>query len=145
MPGPIPKNSNRRLSKDKSRNDSIEQVKSKNVNNSYYKELTDVNAKWHKTMRRWFESLKHSGQSSFYQPSDWATARMWCDLMTKELNSPKGVSASLVSQFTIVANSLLTTEGARRRANIEMIPATEEQAIKNAVDNELEEQMKEFS
>ena len=29
---------------------------------------------WHPIMRRWFESLAESGQSAFYEASDWATA-----------------------------------------------------------------------
>ena len=39
----------------------------------------------HPAARRWFESLAESGQSAFYEPSDWATAYVLAETMSREL------------------------------------------------------------
>ena len=67
----------------------------------------------------WYESLRTSGQSVFYTDSDWATARIWTDLLSRTLN--KGApSAMMVQAWASGATELLTTEGARRRMRIEL-------------------------
>lgn len=131
MPGPVPKRSNQRLSKDKSRNDSVEIVEGIKPS----EDLKSIDENWNQTMTTWFQSLLDSGQSRFYQASDWSTARMWCEIITREMDKPEGVSASMMSQFTVVANSLLTTEGSRRRARLEMLAPEVEKEIKDTIDS----------
>jgi hypothetical protein len=95
-----------------------------------------ADAGWHPVARQWFESLAQSGQSAFYQPSDWATARVIAESISRELKPqpmvvgfgedahvewierpPKGASmAAWLKGMTV----LLVTEGDRRRAQVEL-------------------------
>ena len=91
---------------------------------------------WHPIVRDWYESLAASGQSEFYEPSDWMTARLLAEAMSRELSPqpmtvmtesgpdvkmvslpPKG--ASLSAWFKAMS-SLLVTEGDRRRMQVEL-------------------------
>lgn len=74
---------------------------------------------WHPIAVRWFRSLEASGQSRFFEPSDWAAARYVAEVMTKNLESGR-FSATLFSSVWSAMTDLLTTEGARRRARIEI-------------------------
>lgn len=80
---------------------------------------------WHPIARDWYRSLGESGQSEMYQPSDWQTARVLAEVLSRALNSGK-VPAALLDTWQRGATELLTTEGARRRARIELERTTEE-------------------
>lgn len=74
---------------------------------------------WHPTALLWFESLAESGQSRFYEPSDWAAAVYVAEVMTKNLNTGR-FSAQLFAAVWSAMSELLTTEGARRRVRVEV-------------------------
>ena len=40
---------------------------------------------WHPVARLWFDSLRRSGQSAFYTNSDWGTAYLLAESMSREL------------------------------------------------------------
>jgi hypothetical protein len=66
-------------------------------------------------------SLRQSGQAAFYEPSDWAVARYAAELMSRVLDcSERGPNGQLVAALNSVMASLLTTEGDRRRARMEL-------------------------
>jgi hypothetical protein len=70
-----------------------------------------------------------SGQARWYQPSDWQTARVWAELLSRQLASGRP-SAQMVAAWQQAATELLTTEGARRRARIELeAPAVDEDEV----------------
>lgn len=75
---------------------------------------------WHPLAREWYESLSRSGQSVFYEPSDWAQARVWAEVLSRQMNSGARVSANMISAWSAGATELLTTEGARRRSRLEL-------------------------
>lgn len=98
--------------------------------------VPDADPQWHPVARRWFESLAASGQSVFYEPSDWATAFAVAESMSRELNPqpvtvgkgddthvemvslpPKGAS---LAAWLKAMSSLLVTEGDRRRVSVEL-------------------------
>lgn len=98
-------------------------------------EVPKPNPKWHPIAKRWFESLARSGQSAFYEPSDWATAELIAESMSRDLKPQvvgikeetgepvmatiplKGASlAAYLKAFSV----LLVTEGDRRRARLEL-------------------------
>jgi hypothetical protein len=83
-------------------------------------ELPDADPLWHPIAADWYLSLRESGQAVFYQPSDWAVARYAADLMSKVLMSERGPNGQLVAALNSVMSSLLTTEGDRRRARMEL-------------------------
>lgn len=78
-----------------------------------------IEESWHPLVRDWYRSLGESAQSTFYEPSDWATARILAELLDRGLRSGK-VSASLIERWQAGATELLTTEGARRRVRLEI-------------------------
>jgi hypothetical protein len=83
-------------------------------------DLPGADPLWHPIATDWYLSLRKSGQSAFYQPSDWAVARYAADLMSKVLQSERGPNGQLVAALNSVMSSLLTTEGDRRRARMEL-------------------------
>jgi hypothetical protein len=106
-------------------------------------EAPEPDEDWHPVARRWFESLGRSGQAAFYQASDWETAWVLAESISRELKPqpmvvgkgdaaeiewvslpPKGASlAAWLKGFT----ALLATEGDRRRARVELTrPGLEE-------------------
>lgn len=74
---------------------------------------------WHPLARDWYRSLAESAQAQFYEPSDWQTARVLTELLSRSLRSGR-VTAALVERWQVGATELLTTEGARRRARLEL-------------------------
>ena len=73
----------------------------------------------HPLARSWYRSLATSGQSKFYEPSDWQEARVLATVLSKALTSGKPV-AQLIAIWQTGAAQLLTTEGARRRMRMEI-------------------------
>lgn len=83
---------------------------------------------WHPLMRDWYDSLALSGQAVFYEPSDWAQARVIAQAVSDQLKSPKGLTAFMLGQFTSASNQLLVTEGSRRQLHLELQRAGAEDA-----------------
>lgn len=83
--------------------------------------LPDPDVLWHPIATDWYLSLRESGQAAFYQPSDWAVARYAAELMSRVLDcSERGPNGQLVAALNSVMSLLLTTEGDRRRARMEL-------------------------
>jgi hypothetical protein len=83
-------------------------------------DLPEPDPDWHDIASDWYLSLQSSGQAAFYQPSDWATARYAAELMSRLLASDRAPNGQLVAALNSVMGSLLTTEGDRRRARVEL-------------------------
>jgi hypothetical protein len=88
---------------------------------------------WHAIAKAWYKSLKDSGQSEFYEPSDWAMAQIVAESISRDLE-PQVVAvpestgvpvfetvpmkgASLSAYLKAMA-ALMVSEGDRRRAGI---------------------------
>jgi hypothetical protein len=92
-----------------------------------------ADSSWHPVARQWYESLAGSGQGAFYEQSDWATAYVLAESMSREFSPqpvvdkdgnvtmvsfpPKGAS---LAAWLRGMTSLLATEGDRRRAALEL-------------------------
>jgi lysophospholipase L1-like esterase len=74
---------------------------------------------WHPTAIDMYKSLADSGQSQFYEPSDWQFARFVCELMSRCLRSDK-INGQLVTGIMAGFTDLLATEGSRRRSRVEL-------------------------
>lgn len=74
---------------------------------------------WHGLARRWYESLTASGQSQWYEPSDWAEAQVWAHVLSQELEREK-ISAMMMASWSAACARLLVTEGDRRRMRLEL-------------------------
>lgn len=67
----------------------------------------------------WYESLRTSGQAVYFADSDWQQARIWTDLLSRQL-SKGSPSAMMIQAWSSASTELLTTEGARRRLRLEL-------------------------
>lgn len=123
--GPVPKRSSQRR-----RSNSPDTVTAETAGATGSPE---ADPSWHPVAVRWFESLADSGQSTFYEPSDWATAWVVAESISRELSPqpvidkdgnvtmvsfpPKGAS---LAAWLKAMTSLMVTEGDRRRARLEL-------------------------
>lgn len=127
--GPVPKRSNQR----RRRNEPETPVTK--ADGAPKVEIPAADSKWHPVAKRWFESLASSGQMAFYQASDWATAYLVAESMSRDLKpQPIGVDeetgkpvvaviplkgASLTA-YLKAFTALMVTEGDRRRLGLEL-------------------------
>jgi hypothetical protein len=89
---------------------------------------------WHEIAKIWFESLSSSGQAVFYEPSDWALARLTAESISRDLSEQvvgitdsgevvrdtiplKGAS---LNAYLKAMGQLAVSEGERRRMRIEL-------------------------
>ncbi len=100
--------------------------------------IPEVPDGWHATAKHWFESLSRSGQAVFYEPSDWATALVLAETLSRELNPQfvayvdketgetvaewvtMPIKGSSLAAILKGMTSLMVTEGDRRRLSIEL-------------------------
>ena len=113
MPGPIPKRTEER------RRNNKPDVKMRTVQIVGKVDVPEADGQWHPIAHDWFESLSESGQAKFYEPSDWQQARLWAEVLSRQLQSDR-ISAQMMATWQGAATELLTTEGARRRARMEI-------------------------
>ena len=110
--GPVPKRSSERRRRNKdSQVESVVYVGSV--------EVPPAEGHWHPIAVGWYESLSESGQSQFFEPSDWAQARFVAEAMTKNLESSR-FSSELFKAILAGMADLLTSEAARRRVRLEI-------------------------
>lgn len=116
--GPIPKRSEERRRRNKADGPAL--AKAPSGAPPGVPDLPDPDPAWHEIAAGWYLSLRASGQAVFYQPSDWAMARYAAHLMSTVLTAERGPNGQLVAALDSVMARLLTTEGDRRRARIEL-------------------------
>lgn len=89
---------------------------------------------WHPIAKRWYESLQASAQKQWYEPSDWATAYLVAESISRDLRpqvvgiTERGevvtevipLKGSSLAAYLRAMGNLLTTEGDRRRASVEL-------------------------
>lgn len=144
--GPVPKHSEQRRRRNK------KQAKGSNASKppkSTPAKPPRPDPAWHPVAKRWFKSLKDSGQSAFYQASDWAMAFVLAESMSRDLEEQviavpektgepvyakvpmKGAS---LSAYLKGMAALLVSEGDRRRAELELkrTPSSDPKAEQSA-------------
>ena len=114
VPGPVSKRSDQRRRRNKPSGIEVTKAVSRPV-----EDAPAPDPAWHPIAVEWFESLGDSGQAQFYERSDWAQARVWAELLSRQLESERP-SAQMIASWQAGATELLTTEGARRRARMEL-------------------------
>ncbi|KAA9155540.1 hypothetical protein FPZ12_029535 [Amycolatopsis acidicola] len=70
--------------------------------------------------RDWYLSLQVPSIACYLQQTDVAQARVIAHILTEQLNRPGGPVANALSPIFSAMDSLLTSEGARRRLSIEI-------------------------
>ena len=103
--------------------------------------IPDGDPDWHPLALRWFDSLRDSGQSAFYEPSDWMLAQLLAESISRELKPQpvvnketgyvtwisKPVMAATLSSFLKGNTALMASEGERRRHALELERAAPEE------------------
>lgn len=112
--GPIPKRSDERVRRNK------EEVPIEKVSAIGPVEIPELGIpNPHPLVVDLYESMKNSAQSKYYEPSDWASARVTFHFLNKLLRSTKP-SAQMLASVSSMMTTLLLTEGDRRRVRIEV-------------------------
>jgi len=130
MPGPVPNRSDQRRRRNKPEGVQVAKVAAGRV-----PAVPAADAEWHPIARDWFLSLQTSGQSKFYEASDWQTARVLAEVLSVVLSGRSAdgayrrVPAQLFQSWLSGTTDLLTTEGARRRARIELERADDSREV----------------
>lgn len=142
--GPVPKRSDQRRRRNKPK--STKPAKPKAAKPT---KPPKPDKDWHPVAKRFFDSLAASGQSEFYEASDWAMAYVLAESMSRDLEEQvvavpektgepvyakvpmKGAS---LSAYLKGMAALLVSEGDRRRAEIELerMPPPDQKATEDA-------------
>jgi hypothetical protein len=138
MPGPVPKHSDERMR----RNSDIIPTEKVEVYGEVVMPALDLPFDPHPMVVDFYESLRISAQSKFYEPSDWEYARLAAFIMNNILNSARP-SPEMFKALQSAMSNLLVTEGDRRRLRIEIArqPAKPENDESEALIVEFRERM----
>lgn len=74
---------------------------------------------WTPEVRELWESLGKSGQSRYYEPSDWAELRIVCWFISSKIAGGRMSGQDLASAHQALADHLVS-DGARRRLRLEL-------------------------
>lgn len=118
--GPVPKRSEERIRRNKDDREPVQVAAGSDV------VVPEPDELWHPIARRLWDSLAESGQSKFYEPSDWALAYSLMDDLTYYKNASKRSGQMLASIYAQMS-SLLISEGDRRRVGIELARKSSEE------------------
>ena len=112
--GPVPKHSTQKVRRN------IDEVPIQTVTAIGVVPIPELNlVNPHPLVEDLYESMRHSAQAKFYEPSDWQYARVTLHFANNLLKSTKP-SAMMLAQVNTMLTSLLLTEGDRRRVRIEV-------------------------
>src|SRR5215472_17022880 len=93
--------------------------------------IPEANPRWHPQARSWFNSLALSGQSDFYEASDWATAVFGAQIYDMFLRTYR---ADLMPPFERLSARLGATVVDRKRSRIELDEPDVEDVDEEAAD-----------
>lgn len=113
--GPVPKRSTERRRRNATTK--VEPVKLEGLGPV---PVPDPDPTWHPIALDWYRSLAESGQSMYYEPSDWQAARYVAEVMSRNLKQGRKISSVLFASVWSAMGDLLTTEADRRRVRMEI-------------------------
>lgn len=116
--GPVPKRSESRRRRNKPGEGELQVVRAAASDASGFV-VPEADGQWHPIASRLWESARVSGQSQFYEPSDWMMLFSLCDDLSRYKQS-KSRSAMMLASIMSGLSSLLLTEGDRRRVRVEL-------------------------
>lgn len=119
--GPIPKPSaqRRRVNKPAGKTTMIEAVKCA---------VPAADKDWHPIAKMVYRSIKKSAEAAVLQSSDWATAYLLCESISRDMKKTIPLKGASIAAYLKGFGTLGMTEGDRRRMGIELqLPAAEEE------------------
>lgn len=139
--GPVPKRSSQRRRRNKPESDggAPAEITTAPSGTAEPVPAPEPDEDWHPIALRWYQALSESGQRIWYEPSDWATAYLIAESISRDLSDQvvgitdegdvvkdkiplKGAS---LSAYLKAMGNLLVTEGDRRRARAELTRSTQ--------------------
>jgi len=114
MSGPVPKRSSQRR---RTNSPEPQKVPATRAPGTYKVPLAA--GEWNPLAKRWWQALRKSDQTLFYQPSDWEHAYAWTAMWSMQLENGCP-SAMFLASWDSAMGRLLVTEGDRRRVRIEL-------------------------
>ena len=93
--------------------------------------IPEADPRWKLGAQSWFRSLKLSGQSQFYEASDWAMAECAAEAYNLFLRT---YNASIFAQFVRLSERLAVTHIDRKRARIELVDPPPSDSDEDAAD-----------
>lgn len=111
--GPVPKRSDQRVRRNK--DSAVETIPA--IGPVEVPDLGIPDA--HPLIADFYESLKDSAQTQFYEPSDWQFARFTMHFANQLVKSRKP-SSQMLAAVNAALTELLVSEGARRRVRLEV-------------------------
>ena len=124
MPSPTPKRSDQRT-----RNNSPAARKA--VAAGKPKRIPSADKNWPPRVKEFYRACLASGQTEFWEPSDYALLRVACDVLADAAGT---ASATMYAQFIRLTSDLLLTETARRKAYVELVAEIEADTRESASD-----------
>ena len=124
MPSPTPKRSDQRT-----RNNSPETTRGRATGRP--RRIRSPDKSWPPRVKEFYKDCLASGQTEFWEPSDYSMLRIACDVLADAANT---ASATMYTQFVRITNDLLLTESARRKAYIELVREQDEEETESASD-----------
>jgi hypothetical protein len=123
--GPIPKRSDEGHPKTiaKKNRAGIDHIDALKVSDVF---IPDPDPEWHEIARMLWDATKESAFIRFYEPSDWVVLYFTCENVSHFCHSSRRSSTAMAA-INQMLTSLLLTEGDRRRVQIEIQRASEEQ------------------
>lgn len=140
MAGPVPKRSEERIRRNVDEHGPIERVAMSGFVEIPRLGTDEYVAGLHPIAVDLYNSLAESGQSKYYEPSDWQMARVLVHMLSGVLDNSKP-SAQMIASLSSLMSSLLLTEGERRRVRMEVDRASEAAEVVS-IAKQLEERMK---
>jgi hypothetical protein len=119
MPGPIP-DREANLARPRARKGAEQSGLPLTKGVAFPTEVPEPDENWHKIARLIWDGAVSSGQSLYYQNSDWAMLYSICDDITYVKNQGNKRSAQMLATVYAAMTTLLITEGDRRRLRVEL-------------------------
>lgn len=116
--GPVPKRSEQRRRTNKNPAGTVTKAPSGAQGGPGY-EPPAADELWHPLIRDLYASAGKSGQSEFWEPTDWDMLRIGSQVMSDQLASGRP-SAVMFAAWDALMARLLMTEGDRRRMRLEL-------------------------
>lgn len=119
MPGPIPERESN-LARPRARKGAEQSGPPVTKGTALPTTIPDPDPEWHNIATMLWEGATTSGQSLYYQNSDWAMLYSICDDISYIKNQGGRRSAQMLATVYSAMTSLLLTEGDRRRLRVEL-------------------------
>ncbi|MFD8142625.1 hypothetical protein [Streptomyces sp. NPDC059708] len=116
--GPVPKRSDEVMGKHRTKERVTKAPAATASPTAAPQPASGADTSWHPLARAFYDSFGQSGQSFYFEPSDWEVLKILCDHMSVTLRGAK-LNGELFQAVLGQAEDMMTTEASRRRMRLE--------------------------